>query len=66
MVSPSAPEQGVLMPDPARRAPGRGAYVHADEGCVDAAVKRRAFGRSLHRNGILDAAAVKRWVEQHA
>ena len=33
--------------DPRRRAPGRGAYVHADVGCVAKAVKKRAFGRAL-------------------
>ena len=36
-----------VLVDPGRRAPGRGAYVHPDPGCVAKAVKRRAFGRAL-------------------
>ena len=44
--------------DPRRRAPGRGAYVHPDAGCVAAAVKRRAFGRALRTTVDSAAAAV--------
>ena len=33
--------------DPLGRAPGRGAYVHRDPGCVDAAVRRRALAGAL-------------------
>lgn len=38
---------GTVVPDPRRRLPGRGAWVHPDPGCVAAASRRRAFTRSL-------------------
>ncbi|NPA26782.1 MAG: YlxR family protein [Chloroflexi bacterium] len=33
--------------DPTRRLPGRGAYLHANRACWEAAFKRRAFARAL-------------------
>ena len=33
---------------------GRGAWVHPDPGCVAAAIRRRALGRALRREGSLD------------
>ncbi|HZU16913.1 MAG TPA: YlxR family protein [Candidatus Dormibacteraeota bacterium] len=33
--------------DPTGRAPGRGAYLHPDAACVEAARRRRALERSL-------------------
>ena len=38
---------GSVEVDVRRIRPGRGAYVHADAGCVERAVKRRTFGRAL-------------------
>jgi predicted RNA-binding protein YlxR (DUF448 family) len=38
---------GRAVVDAAARLPGRGAWVHPDPGCIDAAVKRKAFGRAL-------------------
>ena len=38
---------GVVRADPAGRAPGRGAYLHADQACVDRARRRRALERAL-------------------
>lgn len=38
---------GVVRVDRAGRAPGRGAWVHADERCVALALKRRAWSRAL-------------------
>jgi predicted RNA-binding protein YlxR (DUF448 family) len=35
------------IPDPRRRAPGRGAYVHRDRACVDRAIRRGALARAL-------------------
>ena len=36
-----------LIPDPARRLPGRGASLHPTPECLRAAVRRRAFPRAL-------------------
>ncbi|WP_376776348.1 YlxR family protein [Allocatelliglobosispora scoriae] len=43
-----------LMPDPARRAPGRGAHLHPVPACLVLAERRRAFGRALRVTGVLD------------
>jgi uncharacterized protein len=43
-----------LRPDPARRAPGRGAHLHPDPACFALAVKRRAFGRAFRKAGVFD------------
>jgi predicted RNA-binding protein YlxR (DUF448 family) len=38
---------GSVRPDPTGRAHGRGAYLHADTACLEAARKRRALERAL-------------------
>jgi uncharacterized protein len=38
---------GRLEPDPDRRAPGRGAYLHRDPRCLVAFISRKPFLRSL-------------------
>jgi predicted RNA-binding protein YlxR (DUF448 family) len=50
---------GTLVPDPRRRHPGRGAWVHPDLGCLRLAERRRAFPRALRTVGKLDTAAVQ-------
>jgi hypothetical protein len=47
-----------LVADPARRAPGRGAYVHLDQSCLAQAERRRAWGRALRVTAPLDASAI--------
>ncbi|WP_097194152.1 DUF448 domain-containing protein [Blastococcus aggregatus] len=42
---------GILVPDPRRRLPGRGASVHPTPGCLLAAERRRAFNRALRLPG---------------
>jgi len=37
----------VVLPDPERRLPGRGAWLHPGLSCLELAVRRRAFGRAL-------------------
>jgi uncharacterized protein len=49
---------GALVPDPRRRHPGRGAWMHPDIGCLRLAERRRAFPRALRFAGALDTAAV--------
>ncbi|OBI80904.1 DNA-binding protein [Mycobacterium sp. E740] len=44
--------------DPARKLPGRGAWLHPDPQCLDAAIRRRAFGRALRITGSPDVSAV--------
>ncbi|MEO7196523.1 MAG: YlxR family protein [Pseudonocardiaceae bacterium] len=50
--------EGILVPDPRRRCPGRGAWLHPDLGCLRLAERRRAFPRALRAPGALDTAAV--------
>jgi predicted RNA-binding protein YlxR (DUF448 family) len=38
---------GRAVVDTAARLPGRGAWVHPDSGCIENAIRRRAFGRAL-------------------
>ncbi|MBV9592513.1 MAG: YlxR family protein [Actinobacteria bacterium] len=45
---PAGAEGGCrVVPDPGRRAGGRGAWVHPALPCVEQARRRRAFGRAL-------------------
>jgi uncharacterized protein len=48
-----------LIPDLARRLPGRGASVHPDLRCIDLAEKRRAFPRALRLPGPLDTSGLR-------
>ena len=43
-----------IVPDPARRRPGRGAHLHLDPACLALAERRRAFGRALRVTGVLE------------
>ncbi|APZ34900.1 MULTISPECIES: YlxR family protein [Microbacterium] len=45
---------GALVADEKAVLPGRGAWVHDTSACVDAAIRRRAFGRALRVSGPLD------------
>ncbi|QNG55652.1 YlxR family protein [Pseudonocardia petroleophila] len=50
---------GVLTPDPRRRFPGRGAWLHPDPECLHRAERRSAFPRALRVPGKLDTAEVR-------
>jgi len=50
---------GVLTPDPRRRLPGRGAWLHPAKECLDRAERRSAFPRALRVQGPLDPAPVR-------
>ncbi|WP_431802570.1 YlxR family protein [Microbacterium sp. bgisy203] len=45
---------GSLVPDEKAVLPGRGAWVHDTTDCVEAALRRRAFGRALRVSGPLE------------
>ena len=47
-----------VVPDQARRRPGRGAHIHHDPGCLALAVRRRAFGRALRLTGVVDTGSL--------
>jgi uncharacterized protein len=49
---------GVVDPDPRRRKPGRGAWVHPDPDCLYRAERRSAFPRALRVPGPLDTGAL--------
>ncbi|WP_336631705.1 MULTISPECIES: YlxR family protein [unclassified Microbacterium] len=49
-----AERDGVLVADEKAVLPGRGAWVHDTDACVDLAIRRRAFGRALRVSGPLD------------
>ena len=48
-----------MVPDPARRLPGRGAHIHSDPGCLTQAKRRRAFARALRIPASPDVAALE-------
>ncbi len=52
----------VLAPDPKRRLPGRGAWLHPDPKCLSEAGRRRAFGRALRVSGSLDSSELDRLI----
>jgi predicted RNA-binding protein YlxR (DUF448 family) len=55
---------GRVLPDPAHRAPGRGAHLHPVTGCLDLAERRKAFPRAFKVPGPLDVSPVREHVEQ--
>jgi predicted RNA-binding protein YlxR (DUF448 family) len=38
---------GAVVPDPLRRLPGRGAWLHPDPDCLERAIRTRAFNRAF-------------------
>jgi predicted RNA-binding protein YlxR (DUF448 family) len=60
----AADPAGNIVPDLARRLPGRGVWIKAEKAAVAAAVKGNAFGRSLKRAVAADPALPDR-VEHH-
>lgn len=51
-----------LIPDPAHRFTGRGAWIHPDPGCLSDAERRRAFPRALRQSGPLDSTMVREYL----
>ena len=53
-----------VLPDPQRRAAGRGAWIHPDPGCVAQAARRKAFGPGLRVTGPTDLTPLQRYLEE--
>jgi predicted RNA-binding protein YlxR (DUF448 family) len=58
--------EGVIVPDPRGRLPGRGASIHPDLGCLELAERRRAFPRAFRLPGPLDAGLLRERLEAQA
>ncbi|MEV5828411.1 YlxR family protein [Spirillospora sp. NPDC052242] len=58
--------EGVIVPDPRGRMPGRGAHLHPDPGCLELAERRRAFPRAFRLQGPLDAGVLRARVAERA
>jgi uncharacterized protein len=50
---------GAVVPDPRRRLPGRGAWLHPVPECLDRAERRSAFPRAFRAPGPLDTGRVR-------
>ncbi|MFC9440983.1 YlxR family protein [Nocardia sp. NPDC057030] len=59
----NGPRSVTILPDPRRRLPGRGAWLHPVSACLTAAERRRAFGRALRVSGNLDISALEKYLE---
>jgi uncharacterized protein len=60
--APRGPAALPVVPDPRHRAPGRGAWLHRDPGCVELAERRRAFARAFRVSVALDPTPVREYV----
>jgi predicted RNA-binding protein YlxR (DUF448 family) len=47
-----------LVADPQARLPGRGAYLHLSQSCLEQAQRRKAFGRALRMQAPVDASGL--------
>ncbi|MGJ4843026.1 YlxR family protein [Leifsonia sp. Le1] len=54
-----------LVVDHSATLPGRGAWLHPVVGCLDKALQRRAFGRALKVDGMLDTTAIQAALEEN-
>ncbi|MFQ6170312.1 YlxR family protein [Oryzobacter sp. R7] len=66
VLGPAEDGRPVVVPDPERARPGRGAWLHPTVSCLDLAVRRRAFGRALRSSTPPELSAVEGWVRAHA
>lgn len=62
--SPEFP--GVILPDPKRRMPGRGAWLTPSIDALDLAEQRRAFGRALRVSTTVDTGHVRTYLAENA
>ena len=57
---------GVILPDPKRRMPGRGAWLTPSIDALDLAEQRRAFGRALRVSTTVDTGHVRTYLAENA
>lgn len=57
---------GMLLPDPRRRMPGRGAWLTPSIAALDLAEQRRAFGRALRVSTSVDTGHVRTYLAESA
>jgi hypothetical protein len=55
---------GEIVVDPLARSPGRGAYLHPSQECLEQARRRRAFPRALRVTRPLDDEGLARYLSQ--
>ncbi|MDQ6658944.1 MAG: YlxR family protein [Actinomycetota bacterium] len=66
-VEGSARDVVMVVPDPKRRTPGRGAWIHPDSECLQMAQRRRAFARALRvRTGAIDTQQLQSYLSDQA
>ena len=58
-------DECVITVDAAGNLPGRGAWLHPDQQCLLAAIRRRAFARALRITGSPDTTAVVEWFSEN-
>ncbi|HZQ31077.1 MAG TPA: YlxR family protein [Mycobacterium sp.] len=57
VAAPTGNGEYAVTVDTAGHLPGRGAWLHPDQQCLRAAIRRRAFGRALRITGSPDTSA---------
>jgi predicted RNA-binding protein YlxR (DUF448 family) len=63
VVCPDDP--AIILPDPQRRLPGRGAWIEPNISSLELAVQRRAFVRALRRVSTpVDTGQVRKYLEE--
>lgn len=62
----NADSPGEIRVDRRRRLTGRGAHLHPDPACLDAAKRKRAFCRMLRASGPLDISVLEEYVADAA
>lgn len=58
----SSTEPDVVVPDPGRKLPGRGAWITPTLSALDTAEKRKAFGRAFKVSRQLDTRLVRQFL----
>lgn len=61
----SQDDPAVILPDPQRTLPGRGAWIEPNISSFELAVQRKAFQRALHRVSTpVDTGQVRKYLEE--